>query len=79
MRRCEMKKSRKSLKELLNLLIFPISPGELYPADIPSRGQSAQDLSVNSILVNGPSFLQEPEEQWLKPQTALEENDQVLC
>ena len=54
-------------------------PGELNPADIPSRGQSAKILSVNSMWWNGPSFLQQPEEEWPKPQTVLEESNQVLC
>ena len=56
--------------------------GELNPADIPSRGQSAKILSVNSVWWNGPSFFQQPEEEWPKPQywkTVLEESDQVLC
>ena len=54
-------------------------PGELNPADIPSRGQSAKILSLNSMWWNGPSFLQQPEEEWPKPQTVLEESDQVQC
>ena len=54
-------------------------PGELNPVDIPSRGQSAKILSVNSMWWNGPLFLQQPEEEWPKSQTVLEESDQVQC
>ena len=53
-------------------------PSELNPAGIPSFGQIAKSLSVNSMWWNGSSFLQQPKEKWPKSQTVLEENVQSI-
>ena len=39
-------------------------PGKQNPADLPSRGTSAKDLTNNSIWWNGPEFLYQPETEW---------------
>ena len=39
-------------------------PGEINPADIPSRGTSGDKLAANNLWWNGLEFLQSPEDQW---------------
>ena len=39
-------------------------PGNLNPADVPSRGMSGVKLANCSLWWNGPDFLREPEQQW---------------
>ena len=39
-------------------------PGELNPADIPSRGLSAKELSTKTTWWNGAAFLYQPESEW---------------
>ena len=39
-------------------------PGKQDPADLPSRGTSAKDLTNNVIWWNGPEFLYLPETEW---------------
>ena len=39
-------------------------PGSLNPADLPSRGISAQELSNKSLWFNGPDFLVIDEDLW---------------
>ena len=39
-------------------------PGNLNPADLPSRGIAAKDLANNSIWWNGPEFLLHSETEW---------------
>ena len=39
-------------------------PGNLNPADIPSRGISGTKLANCSLWWNGPDFLRKPEQQW---------------
>ena len=43
-------------------------PGEVNPADLPSRGLSAKELSASNTWWNGPSFLYSPSDQW--PETS---------
>ena len=39
-------------------------PGKQNPADLPSRGTNAKDLTNNAIWWNGPEFLYQPETEW---------------
>ena len=39
-------------------------PGNLNPADIPSRGMNGERLAVSKLWWNGPAFLYLPEDQW---------------
>lgn len=54
-------------------------PGELNPADLPSRGLSAKELSASNTWWNGLSFLYQSENEW--PETSLSEQvneEQIL-
>lgn len=54
-------------------------PGELNPADLPSRGLSAKELSSSNAWWNGPSFLYRSENEW--PETSQSEQvneEQIL-
>ena len=53
-------------------------PGKQNPADLPSRGVSAKELSTDSIWWNGPNFLYKPESQWPASELTLSENEVVL-
>ena len=39
-------------------------PGEINPADLPSRGLTAKELSTSNTWWNGPNFLHNPVNQW---------------
>ena len=39
-------------------------PGDVNPADIPSRGMSGDKLAQNETWWKGPKFLQLPDERW---------------
>ena len=39
-------------------------PGQLNPADLPSRGLNGEDLICNKVWWNGPTFLQSSESKW---------------
>ena len=39
-------------------------PGKLNPADIPSHGLSAKELSTNTTWWNGAAFLYQPKSEW---------------
>ena len=54
-------------------------PGEINPADLPSRGLTAKELSTSNTWWNGPSFLLYPVNQWpemFQPAQAEEEEIQ---
>jgi hypothetical protein len=53
-------------------------PGKENPADLPSRGMKASDLISSMLWWQGPTFLQQPEDQWpncptVEPDAALSE------
>ena len=39
-------------------------PREINPADLPSRGLTAKELSTSNTWWNGPNFLHNPVNQW---------------
>ena len=47
-------------------------PGTLNPADVLSRGTTVPKFLQNSLWLNGPSFLRDPNEEWPKQQHSLE-------
>ena len=53
-------------------------PGELNPADLPSRGPSAKELSANNTWWNGPRFLYRPEIEWPKTSQMEQLKEEIL-
>ena len=53
-------------------------PGKQNPADLPSRGLSAKELSVATVWWNGPEFLYRPESEWPETQLIHSEDELVL-
>ena len=51
------------IRSLTSLVTWRRCQGELNPADIPSRGFSAKELSANTIWWNDPAFLYRPESE----------------
>ena len=52
------------IKSLKSVDSWRFCPGSENPADLPSRGLSAQELIANETWWNGPSFLHRPHETW---------------
>ena len=44
-------------------------PGNINPADLPSRGMRSTKLSISKVLWNGSDFLHLPESEWPDNQT----------
>ena len=53
-------------------------PGSQNPADLPSRGLTANDLATNSMWWNGPEFLQRKENEWPPIQTRQSIDESAL-
>ena len=53
-------------------------PGELNPADIPSRGLSAKELSTKTTWWNGAAFLYQPESEWPENRSTQAEDKVAL-
>ena len=56
----------KEIRELSEKESWNHCPGEVNPADLPSRGVPVDELVSSSLWWNGPAFLQRPEEEWPK-------------
>lgn len=66
----------KKIRELTNEYQWRHCPGELNPANLPSRGCSGHELAKNEIWWNGPPFLKSQEEQLPKdPQPTSKDRD----
>ncbi|KAL9954863.1 hypothetical protein ACROYT_G042448 [Oculina patagonica] len=68
------------IRELSNEANWNFCPGELNPADLPSRGCGGEQLAQNQTWWNGPKFLRLSRDHWPEsPQTsALSENKEAL-
>ena len=67
------------IRELTDKHQWRHCPGELNPADLPSRGCSVQELKKNETWWTGPRFLKFPEEQWpTDPQPTSKDNEQAF-
>ncbi|XP_078364115.1 uncharacterized protein LOC144648427 [Oculina patagonica] len=68
------------IRELSNEANWNFCPGELNPADLPSRGCGGEQLAQNQSWWNGPKFLRLSRDHWPKsPQTsALSKNKDAL-
>lgn len=53
-------------------------PGPMNPADLPSRGVSAKELSSKKSWWNGPEFLLTPPSEWPPDDPSTRVNDQAL-
>jgi hypothetical protein len=52
------------IRSLTEKSAWRFCPGTLNPADLPTRGLSATELSTNEMWWNGPQFLKSSEEEW---------------
>lgn len=52
------------IRQLTNEKDWRFCPGELNPADLPSRGCTATALAENETWLTGPDFLKDPYEKW---------------
>ena len=68
------------IRELTNEANWNFCPGELNPADLPSRGCGGEQLAQNQTWWNGPKFLKLVREHWPEsPQTsALSDDEEAL-
>lgn len=67
------------IRELTSKHQWRHCPGEVNPADLPSRGCSVQELKGNQTWWTGPCFLKLPVEQWPKdPQPTSKDSEQAF-
>ena len=68
------------IRELTNENSWNFCPGELNPADVPSRGCRGEKLAQNQTWWNGPKFLKMTRDHWPEsPQTnALLDDEDAL-
>ena len=63
------------IRELTNKASWNFCPGELNPADVPSRGCGGEQLARNQTWWNGPKFLKMTRDHWPEsPQTSDNED-----
>ena len=66
------------IKGLSSVQAWRFCPGSLNPADLPSRGISAKELSNTPLWFTGPEFLTKEEDEWPKcPATGGTETNEV--
>ena len=66
------------IRELTSNYEWRHCPGELNPADLPSRGCSGRELAEAETWWNGPKFLKESKDQWpVDPQPTSKDNDEA--
>ena len=52
------------IRKLTDIEKWRFCPGNMNPADIPSRGCSGKDLVESELWWSGPTFLREPSNLW---------------
>ena len=68
------------IRELTNEAKWNFCPGELNPADLPSRGCAGEQLAQNQTWWNGPKLLTLVRDHWPEspPPSALSDNEEAL-
>ena len=69
----------KEIRELTRTYEWRHCPGELNPADLPSRGCHGEELAKNETWWTGPQFLKCTEEEWpMDPQPTIKNKEEAF-